>query len=221
MLLPIGDWMLAAPAWVARNKTVAPLVYLVLVSVATVLFLPGSVAIMISGFLFGLLPGLLIAAIVIPVASQCAFVAGRWAIQDFLRNLIDSRPHFRAIELGLQSEAFLIVVLTRLSLIIPFNMLNYIFGASSIKARVHFGATMIGMLPAVALYVYIGTLAQNFGQLMAGEVALAESRYWIVIAGLVVIALAIWVIQKAANRALEKYVAIDAADQHKRMAGDE
>ncbi len=49
-------------------------------------------------------------------------------------------------EKGLQEEAFLIVVLTRLSLIIPFNVLNYAYGVTSVTARTHLVATTLGML---------------------------------------------------------------------------
>jgi uncharacterized membrane protein YdjX (TVP38/TMEM64 family) len=108
-----------------------------------------------------------------------------------------------AIEAALREEAFVIVVLTRLSLIIPFNLLNYAFGATSVRAPTHFLATAIGMLPAVALYVYLGTLARDLGQILSGEATPPELGYWIIGAGIALIVAATWVIHRTATRALE------------------
>ena len=112
----------------------------------------------------------------------------------------------QAIEAALRQEAFIIVVLTRLSLIIPFNLLNYAYGASSVKASVHLIATAVGMLPAITLFIYLGTLARDLGQILSGEAAPPELGYWILGAGVIAIVAATWVIHKAATRALEKHL---------------
>ncbi len=112
----------------------------------------------------------------------------------------------RAVEAALQEQAFIIVVLTRLSLIVPFNLLNYAYGATSVRASVHWLATAIGMLPAVALFVYLGTLARDVGQILSGEAAPSELGYWIIGAGIVAIIAATWVIHRTATRALERHL---------------
>ena len=106
----------------------------------------------------------------------------------------------------MHEEAFLIIVLTRLSLVIPFNLLNYAYGGTSVRPRVHLLATALGMLPAVALYVYLGTLARDLGQILSGEAAPSELTYWIVAAGITVIVVLTWAIHRAASRALERHL---------------
>jgi uncharacterized membrane protein YdjX (TVP38/TMEM64 family) len=91
-------------------------------------------------------------------------------------------------------------------LIVPFNLLNYAYGATSVKAMIYFLATAIGMLPAVALYVYLGTLARDLGQILSGEAAPSELGYWILGAGIAAIVLVTWVIHRAATTALEKHL---------------
>jgi uncharacterized membrane protein YdjX (TVP38/TMEM64 family) len=205
-LIPFADWTAAASDWVGEHAVAGPLAYFVFVAVAALLFLPGSVAIMIGGYLFGFGFGLLYAAIAVPVAAQCAFEAGRWFARRWVQAKIASNPRLHAIEAGLQAQAFLLVALTRLSLILPFNLLNYAYGATSVKARVHFLATAAGMLPAVGLYVYLGTLARDVRQILSGEAAPPDLGYWIVAAGLVVIAFVTWVIHRTATRTLEKHL---------------
>jgi uncharacterized membrane protein YdjX (TVP38/TMEM64 family) len=92
-------------------------------------------------------------------------------------------------------------------LILPFNLLNYLYGATSVKATVHLTATAVGMLPAVALYVYLGTLARDIGQILSGEAAPSELGYWIIGAGVAAIAGATWVIHRTATRSLERHLA--------------
>lgn len=204
--VPLADWIETASRWVSQHTVGGPLAYLFFVVVAAVLFLPGSVAIMIGGYLFGFGSGLLFAAVAVPIAAQCAFEAGRWLLRRWVQTGIANNPRLQAIEVGLQEQAFLIVTLTRLSLILPFNLLNYAYGATSVKARTHFLATAAGMLPAVGLYVYLGTLAKDLRQILSGEAAPPELGYWIVSAGLLVIAFVTWVIHRTATRTLEKHL---------------
>ncbi|HNP64730.1 MAG TPA: TVP38/TMEM64 family protein, partial [Woeseiaceae bacterium] len=179
LVLPIASWVEELVSWGRQHAVAGPVAYVVFVIIATVLFLPGSVAMMIGGFLFGFLPGLSLAIIAIPVGAQCAFETGRWLVRPWVARRVEHMPRMRSIELALREEAFLIVVLTRLSLIIPFNLLNYAYGATSVNARTHFGATTIGMLPAIALFVYLGTLAHDLGQILAGNAAPPELGYWL------------------------------------------
>ena len=161
---------------------------------------------MIAGFLFGLVPGVVLAAIGIPVGAQCAFLAGRRGARHWVENKVASNRRLQAIENGLRDEAFVIVVLTRLSLVIPFNLLNYAYGVTSVRPRVHFFATALGMLPAVALYVYLGTLARDLGQILSGEAAPSELGYWIAAAGITAIVVLTWAIHRAASRSLERHL---------------
>ena len=204
--LPLANWVSALLEWGQQHPVAGPLAYVFFVVVATILFLPGSVAMMIGGFLFGFLPGFLYAVIAIPVGAQGAFEFGRWVAQPWARRKVADSRRMHAIEAALREEAFVIVVLTRLSLIIPFNLLNYAYGATSVRASTHLLATAIGMLPAVALYVYLGTLARDLGQILSGEAAPPELGYWIIGAGIAAIIIATWVIHRTATRALEKHL---------------
>lgn len=203
-LFPLAQWIDALVEWSGNHPAAGPFVYIGFVVVATVLFLPGSIAMMIGGFLFGFFPGLLLAACAIALGAQSAFEAGRWIARPWVRRQVATRPRMHAIEAALRERAFLIVVLTRLSLIIPFNLLNYAYGATSVRAATHFIATTVGMLPAIGLYVYLGTMARDLGQILSGQSAPPELGYWVLGAGIVAIVGVTWVIHRAATQALEK-----------------
>ena len=204
--LPLAAWVTALVDWGQQHPVLGPVAYVIFVVLATILFLPGSIAMMIAGYLFGFWPGFLFAALAIPLGAQGAFEFGRWVARPWVRNKVARNRRLQAIEAALREEAFVIIVLTRLSLIIPFNVLNYAYGATSAKAVTHCMATAIGMLPAIALFVYLGTLARDIGQILSGEAAPPDLGYWIIAAGVGAIIAATWVIHRTATRALEKHL---------------
>ena len=205
-VLPVADWLSAIIAWAEQRPVAGPVAYLGCVVIATVLLVPGSGSMMIAGFLFGLLPGIVLAAIGIVVGAQCAFTVGRRAARRRVAHHVARYPRLHAIEQGLRDEAFVIVMLTRLSLVIPFNVLNYAYGITSVPAGVHVTATAVGMLPAVVLYVYLGTLARDLGQIMSGAATPSELGYWIAAAGTATIVVLTWTMHRLATRALERHL---------------
>ena len=205
-LVPFADWIAVAVDWSQDHPVAGPLIYIACVVVATVLFMPGSASMMIAGFLFGLLPGILFALVGIAGGAQCAFLAGRRVARRWVESRVAGNRRLAAIETGLREEAFLIVVLTRLSLVIPFNVLNYTYGVTSVRSRVHLVATTLGMLPAVALYVYLGTLARDIGQILSGEATPSDLGYWIAAAGITAIIVLSWAIHRMASRALQRHL---------------
>jgi len=207
--LPLAAWLSMLAEWGRDHPLAAPTIYVVCVVLATMLFLPGSIAMMISGYLFGFIPGFLLAAVAIPLGAQAAFELARWVARPWVRKKIDGDARLHAIEMALAEEAMLIVILTRLSLVVPFNLLNYLYGATSVKAFTYFIATAVGMLPAVALYVYLGTLARDLGQILSGSAAPPELGYWIFGIGIIAIVAATWFIHRTATKALKKHLAED------------
>jgi hypothetical protein len=62
------------------------------------------------------------------------------------------------------------------------------------------------MLAPVALYVYLGTLARDIGQILSGAATPTTLGYWIAGAGIVAIMTLTWVMHRAASRALERHL---------------
>ena len=48
------------------------------------------------------------------------------------------------------------VVLLRLSPVVPFNLQNYALGVTAIRFWQYVGATLTGIIPGIAIYVYFG-----------------------------------------------------------------
>ena len=203
---PVADRVAAVMGWVQANPAEGAVVYLVCVVLGSVFFVPGSTWMLLAGYLFGFAAGTPLALLAVTLGAQAAFVAGRVLARDWVAAKVANHRRLAAIETGLREEAFLIVALTRLSLVMPFNLLNYAYGITSVRAGVHFAATAIGMALPTVLYVWLGTLARNIGQILSGEATPGGMGYVVAAVGVVAIALITWIMHRAASRALHRHL---------------
>eukprot|EP00551_Chaetoceros_affinis_P006326 CAMPEP_0203680094 /NCGR_PEP_ID=MMETSP0090-20130426/37962_1 /ASSEMBLY_ACC=CAM_ASM_001088 /TAXON_ID=426623 /ORGANISM="Chaetoceros affinis, Strain CCMP159" /LENGTH=121 /DNA_ID=CAMNT_0050547999 /DNA_START=265 /DNA_END=627 /DNA_ORIENTATION=+ len=65
---------------------------------------------------------------------------------------------FQAVDAALESQGLKIMILLRLSPIIPYNAINYILGVTSVLLR-DFILACFAMLPGTVLYTFIGSSA--------------------------------------------------------------
>ena len=68
--------------------------------------------------------------------------------------------NLKAIDEAVGKEGFKIVLLTRLSPVFPFNLLNYAFGVTGVSLKDYL-LGFVGMIPGTIMYVYLGSLAGN------------------------------------------------------------
>ena len=61
------------------------------------------------------------------------------------------------------------MLLTRLSPVFPFNLLNYALGLTSVSFRDYLLASWLGMLPGTMLYVYVGSTLRQLADVLAGN----------------------------------------------------
>lgn len=204
--MPVADRVVALMAWVQAHPLEGALVYLVCAVSGSVLFVPGSTWMLLAGYLFGFAAGAPIALLAVTLGAQAAFLAARLLARDWVAAKVANHRRLAAIETGLREEAFVIVALTRLSLVMPFNLLNYAYGITSVRAGVHLGATAIGMALPTALYVWLGTLARSIGEILSGEATPGSMGYVVAVVGVVAIALITLVMHRAASRALHRHL---------------
>ena len=153
-----------ALTWVESLGSIAPIAFIVLYNVATVLLIPGSLLTLGSGVLFGLVWGSVYVFFAATLGATLAFWLGRTVARDWVSNKISAYPKFAAIDKAVAKEGFKIVFLTRLSPLFPFNLLNYAFGITQVSLK-DYVLGSVGMIPGTILYVYIGSLIGSVAQI--------------------------------------------------------
>jgi uncharacterized membrane protein YdjX (TVP38/TMEM64 family) len=160
------DLLQSALEWIESLGVLGGLAFIALYIVATVAFLPGSVLTLGAGVVFGVVLGAIYVFIGATLGAIAAFLIGRYWARDWISQKIAGNQKFAAIDQAVAAEGLKIVLLTRLSPIFPFNVLNYAFGITGVSLKDYvLGA--IGMIPGTVLYVYIGSLAGNLAQIGA------------------------------------------------------
>ncbi|MDN5872162.1 MAG: TVP38/TMEM64 family protein [Nitrococcus sp.] len=154
----------------------APLVYTAGYSIATVLFLPGSVFTLAGGVLFGPWLGALYALIGATVGASAAFLIARYLASGWVARRVRGRLR-RLIE-GVEQEGWRFVAFVRLVPVVPFNLLNYAFGLTRIPTVQYVVASFVCMAPGALAYAWIGhagasAVAGGEGAIQALLVALA------------------------------------------------
>jgi uncharacterized membrane protein YdjX (TVP38/TMEM64 family) len=183
------------------------IVYLALIyAVACVLFLPGSILTLGAGFAFGLVGGTIATVIGSLLGVTGSFFLGRTIARRWVENATRGHPRFRAIDDAVGREGFKIVLLTRLSPVFPFNLLNYGFGVTRVTFRDFFFGSWVGMFPGTVLYVYVGTAAKSLTDLASGNVQGGTARNALLAIGLVATVLVTIVITRTARRALRNAI---------------
>lgn len=153
------EWASAMGAWF-------PIAFLGAHVVATVLPFPRTAFTLAAGLLFGPALGI---AIAVTASTLSAFIAllGVRALGWHL-HWIHTRPGISEIDARLRTRGWPAVLSLRLIPAVPFSVLNYAAGASSVRVMPYLLATMVGLLPGTSAVVILGdALTGNVSPLLA------------------------------------------------------
>jgi uncharacterized membrane protein YdjX (TVP38/TMEM64 family) len=170
-------WLLSALTWVDSLGFVGGLAFIALYIVATVAFLPGSILTLGAGVIFGVVTGSVYVFVGATLGAIAAFLVGRYLARDWVSQKIAGNANFSAIDQAVAEEGFKIVLLTRLSPVFPFNLLNYAFGLTGVSLK-NYALGSIGMIPGTIMYVYIGSLAGDLARLGTESPSANPAAQW-------------------------------------------
>lgn len=170
LLLPTKDLLVGFLDWVRGIGLWGAALLAAAYVPASLLFVPGSLLTLGAGFAFGLVLGTAAVSVGSVLGASAAFFAGRTLARSWVESKVAGNPRFQAIEAAVADQGFKIVLLTRLSPVFPFNLLNYAYGVTSVAFRDYVLASWLGMLPGTVLYVYLGSAVKSLADLASGDV---------------------------------------------------
>ena len=136
---------------------------------ACILLIPGTPLSLFAGFAGGLFVGTVAVSIGSTLGAGAAFLVARYLARERVARWFESNPVFERLDRAIGHSGWKIVILTRLSPLFPFNLLNYAFGLTQVRFRDYLLGSWIGMLPGTILFVYLGSLAQSVAEIVAGR----------------------------------------------------
>lgn len=211
----LQEYLQNALLWVQGLGATGAIAFMGIYILATVLLIPGSLLTLGGGAIFGLVWGSICVFGAAAIGATFAFLIGRYLARGWVSQRIEGNPKFKAVDSAIAREGLKIVILTRLSPVFPFNLLNYALGITQVSLKDYL-LGFIGMLPGTILYVYIGSLAGSLAAIGSASVANPETQkiQWIVrIVGFIATVAVTIYITRIARKALNESVGEECSDQ--------
>ncbi|WP_084639295.1 TVP38/TMEM64 family protein [Geitlerinema sp. PCC 9228] len=204
--LNLQEYLVSALQWIDRLGPLAAAVFMGIYIIATVFFFPASVLTLGAGILFGVAMGSVYVFIAATIGATAAFLVGRYVARGWVEKQIQGNQRFQSIDEAVAREGLKIVLLTRLSPIFPFNLLNYAYGLTKVSFKDYVMGTL-GILPGTIMYVYVGSLVKNLATLGSQQVDTPSTIQWAIrIIGFVATVAVTVYITKIAKQALNSEI---------------
>jgi len=157
--------------WVNASGPVAPLVFVLIQVMQVVVFvLPGEVAQIVGGYLFGTWLGTLYSVVGLAIGSAADFLLARYLGLPFVNALFSAEKVERLRtplgSPGAKAVLFLLFLIPG----IPKDALCYVSGLSPLRFRFFIVASMAGRLPGIFGSSLIGSSAADEKWILAGTV---------------------------------------------------
>ncbi|MEV6559983.1 TVP38/TMEM64 family protein [Nocardia sp. NPDC051756] len=141
--------------WATSVGPVFPLLFFVVHALVTVAPIPRTVFTVSAGLLFGPVLGIALAVGATTVSAALAVLLVRALDREQVASRL-THPAVRAVDDRLQRRGWLAVGSLRLIAAVPFSVINYCCGLSSIRFWPYMIATLIGVLPGTIGTVILG-----------------------------------------------------------------
>jgi uncharacterized membrane protein YdjX (TVP38/TMEM64 family) len=211
--------------WIENNIVAGVFSFMAVYFFATICFVPGSILTLGAGFVFSasidsLWTGVLLGTIAVWIGASlgaiASFLLGRYLFRDgCVGRLTEKYTVFKALDNALMDKGLRIMILLRLSPIVPFNVLNYIAGATGVQFW-HYTIACIAMLPGTILYVFLGASAGSLAEIGGDNEEEQESNkavtISVIVVGVVFGILAIGLTSYYAKQELNKVIEAEKAN---------
>jgi len=176
--LGLGERLGELKGWIAKQGAWGPFIFAGVYVLATVAAIPGSALTIAAGALFGSVVGTITVIFGATAGASLCFLIARYFARDAVAASLAKREKFRQLDKLTEKNGAVIVAITRLVPLFPFNLLNYGFGLTGVPFRTYVLWSFLCMLPGTILYV-VGTDAV--------ATAIEEGRVSWVLVGIVIL----------------------------------
>ena len=179
-------------SWFTDSGIAGIVVFLLIYVLFGILVIPASFHKYLSGILFGFSLGVLIAWVGSMIAAIIPFLLAKKWLNPFAQKLLNKNPKLLGIENAIISDKWKTVALSRVSLIIPYGVLNYAFGATELKLKHYIIGNFAMIVPSI-MYVWWGSQTR----IIAGAIETNEKGPSYVISLIVSFLLTIWLVVRS------------------------
>lgn len=159
-------------AWLENHPVLGMLAVVLVYIVATICFVPGSLLTIGTSFAFGrafesTFYATMLSSVAVFVGASLGsiscLVLGRYLFREPVERMAQSYPIILAFDRAMQNNGFYIMLLLRLSPLVPYNALDYLSGITSISLY-DYTLAMVGLIPGTVVFCFIGATASDVSE---------------------------------------------------------
>ena len=156
----------------------------------TVIGIPGTILTIVGGLVFGLWWGALWSAIGATLGALGAFWTSRYLLRDYIKNKFAHHKGLKIFNQAVIDKPIAFVLAIRFAPISPFNIVNFLFGLTSLHWVTYTMATFIGIIPGTLAYTWLGTSGKSA---LTGENPIA---FWLALSVLTLLSIIPLIVKK-------------------------
>jgi uncharacterized membrane protein YdjX (TVP38/TMEM64 family) len=153
ILFGVGEKLGAIREWIQSLGVLGPAVFVGLYVLGVVAGIPGSALTVAAGGLFGSGLGVILVSLSSTIGASFSFLIARYFARDAVAHWLSRREKFKKLDRMTEEHGAMMLAITRLVPIFPFNLLNYGFGLTGIPFWTYVFWSWLCMLPGTVLYV--------------------------------------------------------------------
>ena len=132
--------------------------------VSVLLILPASWLSLLAGFLYGPYFGSIVVFLSAFIGASISFFLAKEYFVKKIVTIISRFPKIKLLEKIINKGGLKLIILTRLSPLFPFSILNYFYGLNKVSYK-DFSIGLLFILPGTYLYCALGSLSNNLDEI--------------------------------------------------------
>lgn len=197
-------------AFVERLRGLGPLgfaIFVALYALATWGMVPASWLQGAAGFLYGPFVGFAVAWLSSTAFGAGSFWLARGRFRPRVERWLGEHEQLGDLDAAVGERGAPLVALVRLPPISPYNVINYLFGLTSVSPRAYLLGSAVGGLIPCFVWSFVGAQVADLGSLTTGSGLPA----WVQTSGIVITAVVTVMLAWIARRAVEQAAAVARA----------
>ncbi len=138
----------------------AAIIYILIFAARTLLVVfPVSILVVLGGSIFGPICGFLYSMVAIFISASLAFFLSRYLGKSFVQRILKNRAD--KVDLKIEQHGFKIIFFMRISMVFPYDIMNFAAGLTKVKYKEFILGTLLGIAPEVFALNYLGDNIRN------------------------------------------------------------
>ena len=143
--------------YIADAGIYAGIIYILIYTIRPLIFFPTSILTPVSAVLFGPVLGWIFTYIGENFSASVAFFVGRY----FGGGVTEKFKILKKLDGSISESPFITVLFLRMVPLFPFDFVNFGLGVTKIPFRWYILGTLLGVIPGLTAYIFLGTSITN------------------------------------------------------------